>query len=596
MPQESALPNAFSPRQEEGVPSPARLFVTTLVCVFVAELLSFLLLGDAHGPRSVVASLIDTLVLLSVACPLVYLLLYRPLTLQILRRRLAEQAVGKARDELEARVAERTAELEDANQRLLAKAEERRLAVEQIRTQSRLLDAVEQAVAAVDESGRIRYWNRYAEVLYGWSASEVGDRTFADLWPAEAEHRVFAADSGGPAWVGEVELVRRNGEMFPAWVSRATIRGLDGRPEGSVVTSVDISDRKAAEEALRYSEEKYSTLVENSPTGIFIVRDGCVAFVNSPLARLLESSREELVGIDPLSLVCPDDRANLSEIGRKRLAGEPVPDEYECRLVTKTGRQRWVAMRNTLVPYRDGVVTLGNVLDVTERRQMEEALRGLSARLLTIQEEERGRLAREIHDSLGQTLSAVKYLLEAALGGEWHEPCQDRRNSLLLVVPKIQDAIGEVRHISMALRPSLLDDLGLLPTITWYLREFQETYANLRVEHTLDAAESEIPRDLRTPLFRILQEATNNVAKHSGAALLRVELEGRDATLRLRVRDDGVGFSPGQPRGENTGTGQSSMRDRAQLSGGSLTVASEPGAGTTVEAVWRLSHQPAAGA
>jgi len=147
-----------------------------------------------------------------------------------------------------------------------------------------------------------------------------------------------------------------------------------------------------------------------------------------------------------------------------------------------------------------------------------------------------------------------------------------------------------VRSISTALRPSILDDLGLLPTIAWHLREFERIHPGFTVEQRLAASELDVPDDLRTPIFRVLQEATTNVAKHSGASRMVVGLETAGGRLRLWVEDDGIGFRPDAPPadGRPAGVGMGSMRERTQLTGGVFSVRSAPGAGTTVTADWPL--------
>lgn len=363
---------------------------------------------------------------------------------------------------------------------------------------------------------------------------------------------------------------------------------------------LEMEERAGAEEALRYSEEKYSTLVERSPTGIFLVKDGRLAFVNPKLADLLEYSREELLDLEPPGLVHPEDRECVREIGRKRQAGDAVPESYECRLLTKTGESRWVTMNNTLVPYRGGVVTLGNAQDVTERRKAEQALRAskeelrrLSVRILSAQEAERARIARELHDSLGQSLSAVKFSMEGALGGARSDERRSQATALRGLVPMMQGAVDEVRRISMALRPSTLDDLGLLATIAWFCREFEVTHPEVSVERDLEVAEAEIPDLLKTAIYRILQEAMNNVAKHSGAERVLLTLRKAGGTLELTVRDNGRGVDPGGTPEEGAvgGFGLKSMRERAELSGGEFRLESAPGQGTVVGAAWPLGKR-----
>jgi signal transduction histidine kinase len=252
-----------------------------------------------------------------------------------------------------------------------------------------------------------------------------------------------------------------------------------------------------------------------------------------------------------------------------------------------------VAVRITQITYQGKVMMLGNLQDMTEHKRMETALRDLSARILNIQEEERRRVARDLHDGICQTLTATRFILEGYLG----EPATPERRSsmarLRSLVPILQEAVDEVRRISTDLRPAMLDELGLLATIRWFLGDLQRLHPELEVRSHLQAAESDIPEGLKTNLFRLLQEATSNAIKHSHGTLLDVRLTAEQGVLRLTVEDDGEGFVTGKVTpeagpGKHHGLGLSSMRERTELSGGTFRVSSMPGAGTSVEARWRL--------
>ena len=528
---------------------------------------------------------------LAVILPTLFVLFVAPTLQSIGRRDAAERALRAEREDLARRVRERTAELEEANRLLREEAQARAAAQQAIEFQASLLGAVDEAVVATDGEGRVRYWNRFAEVLYGWDASEAVGRNLRDLVavaPREGLPLDLAEIAGErAAWAGEVDTLGRGGARFPTYLSCSRLPGAAG---GRLFVAVDLSEVREAEQARRESETKYSYLLERSPTGIFIFQDGRLVFVNPRLADLLGYTRDELLQADPLRVVHAEDQEMLLGIARDRLEGRPAPEEYECRLVAKSGEIRWVAMRNTLIRHEGRVATLGNVLDVTGRRLMEQRLHELSARLMTIQEEERRRVARDLHDSLGQKLTGIKFLVEAALGEPWPEERRGAMGQLRELVPVIQNVVEEVRSISTALRPSILDDLGLLPTIAWHVREFGRIHPGFTVEQRLAAAESDVPDELRTPIFRVLQEATTNVAKHSGASRMVVGLETAGGRLRLWVEDDGIGFRPDAPPadGRPAGVGMGSMRERTQLTGGVFSVRSAPGAGTTVTADWPL--------
>ena len=166
-------------------------------------------------------------------------------------------------------------------------------------------------------------------------------------------------------------------------------------------------------------------------------------------------------------------------------------------------------------------------------------------------------------------------------------------SSLENVIPVIQGAIEEVRRICMDLRPSTLDDLGILATISWFCREFQTTYSGIRIKQKIQVEEQQIPALLKTVIFRIIQEALNNIGKHSQAGQIRLNLAQKDHHLHLDIRDNGVGFdfkNAFSLDGSTRGMGLAGMKERAKLSGGSLTIHSQPGKGTRIQAAWPLGE------
>jgi signal transduction histidine kinase len=166
-----------------------------------------------------------------------------------------------------------------------------------------------------------------------------------------------------------------------------------------------------------------------------------------------------------------------------------------------------------------------------------------------------------------------------------------RAKPLESLIPMIQAGIEEVRRIQMDLRPSLLDDLGLLATIDWFCREFQTTYSHVCIEKEIGIQESEIPESLKIVIYRILGEALHNVAKHSKADLIRLSLQKTDSTIALTIQDNGMGFDRGKMHTRESprkGLGLISMQERTELSGGSFAFESGRKRGTVVRAVWPL--------
>ena len=352
---------------------------------------------------------------------------------------------------------------------------------------------------------------------------------------------------------------------------------------------VEVDMRQRTEEALRDSERKYSQVVESSLTGIYIDQDTAIVFCNQRFADIFGYSREEMIGLESWKLVHPEDRAMTDEWRQMRLRGEPAPAEYEARGLTKDGRTLWVVRRNTRMEFRGRPAILGNIVNITRRKEMEEALkesekelRLLSSQLLAAQEGERKRIAQELHDSIGQTLVAIKFAVERKISqmGDGNAP---PGISLEDILSMLKNGVEETRRIMTNLRPSILDDLGILATINWFLREFQKVYPQIRIQKQIEAREEEVPENLKIVIFRILQEALNNIAKHSQGNRVVLTLGKRNYRMILKIRDNGVGFYPGNcPRG----LGLSSIKERVQLSGGIFILESSPGKGTCLEVRW----------
>jgi PAS domain S-box-containing protein len=223
-------------------------------------------------------------------------------------------------------------------------------------------------------------------------------------------------------------------------------------------------------------------------------------------------------------------------------------------------------------------------------KQSEKELRLLSSQLLTVQEQERSRIARELHDGIGQSLSSIKFRVEDALGQIRKDLTDSGVSSLNNLIPLIQNTVEEVRRITMDLRPSTLDDLGILATIAWFCRELQETYSNVELKTEIGLKESEVPEPLKIVIFRVLQEALNNVVKHSGASRVTISLDKKDNTIQLAIEDNGCGFDLDEPPSVDSsmrGFGLSSMRERVDLSGGDLSIEKGGGRGTVVKASWK---------
>jgi len=223
-----------------------------------------------------------------------------------------------------------------------------------------------------------------------------------------------------------------------------------------------------------------------------------------------------------------------------------------------------------------------------ELKESREGLKLLASQLIRAQEDERKRIAREIHDSIGSSLSAVKFCVENAAAQLTENP--GVRKSFMTLSKAMEQAIDESRRIVTDLRPSVLDDFGIVATIGWFCRRFESIYTDIPVEKDIRLEESQVPENLKIIVFRIIQEAMNNSAKHSRARKISLGLSFEDGCIALRIRDDGVGFDRAAVASKGPGAkfGLTSMRERAELSGGEFEIESIRESGTTISVRWKI--------
>jgi two-component system sensor histidine kinase UhpB len=216
----------------------------------------------------------------------------------------------------------------------------------------------------------------------------------------------------------------------------------------------------------------------------------------------------------------------------------------------------------------------------------EKRFRSLSRAVWRVQEDERRRLARELHDGIGQTLTALKNQLESSRQEGRSREMQ--AEAVAAALEMATQALHDTRELSRLLRPAVLDDLGLVPALRWLARNVSERLG-VDAALTLEGLDERLDRELETLAFRIVQEALTNVAKHSGAAAATVEVVRASGLLRLRIADSGRGFDPGAAT-HDAGVGLHGMRDRAELFGGTFRIESAPGRGTRVDVVVPLTE------
>ncbi|MFL5737724.1 MAG: PAS domain-containing protein [Actinomycetota bacterium] len=358
------------------------------------------------------------------------------------------------------------------------------------------------------------------------------------------------------------------------------------------------------------SERRYRLLVEHLPAIIYMdeVDEYSTNIYTSPqIGQILGIPREEWVTDRELWVkqMHPDDRDRvLRENDESNRTGAPFRSEY--RMITRDGRELWFRDEAAVVRDENGDPWFwrGVMTDITEIKRTEQKLtesleilkrtieqrRALLSRLEQAQEQERRRIAADIHDDSIQVISAVDMRLQML---ERQVESPEAAAAISEIKDTVQLAIDRLRHLLFELRPPVLDREGLAPALEIYL-ERMAAETGVAVE-LVDQASKEPPPDLRAIAFRIVQEALSNIRKHANASHVVVTLSGSDAGLSVRITDDGVGFDRAQPDVAEPGhLGLSTMRERAELAGGSFVIDSAPGSGTTVEFRLPFSTQPAA--
>jgi PAS domain S-box-containing protein len=351
-----------------------------------------------------------------------------------------------------------------------------------------------------------------------------------------------------------------------------------------------IAERQCAEEALHQSEEKYSRLVENSLTGIYIDQGGKIVFANRRFAEIYGYSREELAGMESWRLVHPEDRVLVSQIRTKRLKGEDAPSEYEARGLTKDGRIIWINRRNARIEYNGTPAVLGNVVDITKRKRMERALREsgkrlqfLSSNLLTAQERERRRISIELHDELGQALAVLKLQLRS-IETRLRKDQKGLRGDFEHVLRYIDQIIENVRRLSRDMSPSILEDLGLSAALRWVIDDVSRHHG-VETSVEMDDIKHLFSQEAQIIIYRVFQEALANAGKHAYATNVSVAIEKTDGIVSFMLEDNGKGFDVEYVRAQAStekGLGLAAMDERVRMLGGSLNIWSKKGTGTKI--------------
>ncbi len=333
---------------------------------------------------------------------------------------------------------------------------------------------------------------------------------------------------------------------------------------------------------LKASEEKYSTLVENASDGIAIIEEQKYVFANRAFLKTMGYTKEELAGMDYLKIVAPESVESLRERHTKRLQGLDVPTITEARFIDKSGEERYFEVNAGLIEHDDRKAVLVIFRDITDNKEYERSLKRLSEQMLRTQEEERRRISRELHDEIGQALSAMNISIDILLrDGGWRGETTARR--LRDMKKLIEKGIDDVHRISYNLRPYLLDNFGIVAALRWYADAFAER-TGIEVGLQIEGEWQKLDPVVETTVYRVIQEALTNISKYAEARRAFISLSEAPTGMELIIEDDGKGFAtePVQRKGGlvKGGLGLFGIGERVSAVGGNFSITSKAGAGT----------------
>lgn len=445
----------------------------------------------------------------------------------------------------------------------------------------------------IDANARYKYASPQCRDILGYAPEELIGKTPFDLMPqGEAERvaalfRAIAADRK-PFRALENANLHKDGHVVVLETNGVPIIDAQGRFCGYGGMDRDITARKGAEEALRESERRLRLALESGrmyafewhPRSDMMRRSAeCAAVLGLPEYSTLDTGREFLNRLNP------SDRSNYIDVLTHLT---PAQDTYrtEYRKTLPDGKIRWMEARGRGFFDSDGnlVRVVGIAADITARKESEDALRTLSACLINAQEEERKRLARELHDGVSQALAVISIGMSQAAKATREA---QHRSKLEKLYARLQGVLADIGHLSHQLHPSTLKHLGLPAAIKALCDEVAHTYG-IDVGFADRSASQHLSTNTALSLYRVAQEALQNIVKHSRSKRAWVELRGNQDEISLHIWDQGVGFDP---HSTNSGLGLVSMRERLRLVGGRILITSSRGSGTHIDAYAPLERQ-----
>lgn len=462
------------------------------------------------------------------------------------------------------------------------------------------IHAALEGIVTIDGQMRIAMVNPAAERMFGRTAAELFGHELSVLIPQRLQgahavhvHRFMASDAVelSVARRGQMVGLRANGEEFPMEAALCKVDLADGQ---RYITALlrDLSDERKLETLIEQLNQRMRSIFDLVPVAIWITEGDSVVYANAACARLFGSEpRDSFEGQSVFQFLSPGSHDLVRGKVAQALAQQESVFSLHGEIARHDGTVRQVEMVVAALPDHSRTLVQMVISDITQQSQERRALlhsrhtlREFSASLVEAREEERRRIARELHDELGQRLTALKLELSTLDRSDDAAVQADRVQAM---IDMVDDTVAATRRISMDLRPLMLDDLGLQAAIEWLARDF-ERRTGLRVVLRLASVPEWIDPKTATTLYRIVQEALTNIVRHARATEVRIAVALSEGVIELTVQDNGDGFPSMPPHSPRGSFGLIGIRERVFMLGGQLRVSNAPegGAQLVVRLPW----------
>jgi len=446
-------------------------------------------------------------------------------------------------------------------------------------------------IYVTDRQGHFININQAGVRLMGYdSAEEIIEEKFQDFFFKDLDdlknyNRIMKKDSVVTEF--ETQMKRKDGNVILVNLTGALRINVASKLKGYEGFVTDITKRAETEKQLKESEGKYRAILDNSLAAIYMFQNGGhFSFVNKRFVNILGYENEnEILGHRFWKTIAPEDREIVKKRGLERENVEIQPRHYSFRMLKKDGTRIWVDMRSSHASYMGIPAAVGNFIDITKEKKAQKEIQMLSRKLIEGIEEERRSLAADLHDEFGQALTLLQFdveFLQKTIPSNLHnsnEVCNK-------IMDHIQRLAEKIRNTTSRLRPDLLDHLGLIPTLEWYIEDFNNRITDVSIDFQAVGFKRRLSPEVEIVIYRIFQEGLNNITKHSEADKVDIKLTGSHPGVIFMMHDNGKGFEQkknGMPvEGLSKGIGLLSMKERVASLKGTIEVKSVLKKGTTI--------------